>query len=346
MEHRPRPLGRALVAGGAGFVGSHLCQALLERGEHVICLDSFRTGRMENVAGLLAHPRFELVRADVIEPLPPSVRADVVFNLACAASPPHYQADPEHTMLTSVVGTRNLLALAADRGARFLQASTSEVYGDPSVHPQSESYLGNVNPIGPRACYDEGKRAAEALCFDYMRANRVDARVARIFNTYGPRMRSDDGRVISNIITQALAGADITLYGHGRQTRSFCYVDDLVDGLLRLASHAGGIPGPVNVGNPDEITVAELAERVIGMTGSSSRIVYRALPQDDPQRRCPDIARATSLLGWSPTVPLAEGLMRTIAWFAQEFSASPGRRHVGAAVAFKGFARRSPAVHQ
>jgi UDP-glucuronate decarboxylase len=309
---------RVLVAGGAGFIGSHICERLLAGGASVICLDSLSTGRIENVAHLSSHPDFALVRADVVDPLPSGVRADAVFNLACAASPAHYQADPVHTLLTSVIGTRNLLALAADQGARFVMASTSEVYGDPSVHPQSESYLGNVNPTGPRACYDEGKRAAEALCFDYVRPRRVDARVARIFNTYGPRMRVDDGRVISNVVTQALSGADITLYGRGTQTRSFCFIDDLVEGLLRLMVAPEAPPGPVNLGNPHEITVAELADRVIALTGSRSRIVHLALPEDDPQRRCPDITRAREFLGWLPSVSLDEGLARTVAWFADQ----------------------------
>jgi UDP-glucuronate decarboxylase len=308
---------RVLVAGGAGFIGSHLCEALLAAGASVICVDSFQTGRPENVQHLVAHPGFELIRADICDPLPARVLASAVMNLACAASPLHYQANPVHTMLTSVLGTRNLLAFAADQGARFVQASTSEVYGDPEVHPQPESYLGKVNPTGPRACYDEGKRAAETLCFDYARAGRVDTRVARIFNTYGPRMRADDGRVVSNLITQALSGADITLYGDGSQTRSFCYVEDLVAGLLRLLTCATPLPGPINLGNPEEVSVAELARRVTAMTGSRSRITYRPLPPDDPHRRCPDISRARALLGWAPRVPLQEGLRRTIAWFAQ-----------------------------
>lgn len=307
---------RVLVAGGAGFIGSHLCEALLRVGCTVLCLDSLRTGRAENVAHLLPRPSFQLIRADVIDPPPAGLRVGAIMNLACAASPPHYQADPVHTMLTSVVGTRNLLALAAAEGARFVQASTSEVYGDPAVHPQREDYYGNVNPIGPRACYDEGKRAAETLCFDFARADQVDMRVARIFNTYGPRMRSDDGRVVSNIITQALEGCDITLYGSGNQTRSFCYVDDMVAGLLRLLVFDGALPGPVNLGNPEEITVAELAERVLRLTGSRSRIVHRPLPQDDPRRRCPDIARARDLLGWAPAVSLEMGLRWTIRYFA------------------------------
>jgi UDP-glucuronate decarboxylase len=306
---------RVLVAGGAGFIGSHLCEALLGRGHEVVCLDSFLTGTPDNIRLLQENARFRLVRSDVIDPLPASLRVDAVCNLACAASPPHYQADPVHTMLTSVMGTRNLLALAADSGARFLQASTSEVYGDPEVHPQTETYLGSVNPTGPRACYDEGKRAAEALCFDYRRAGRVDVRVARIFNTYGPRMRADDGRVISNLVTQALAGVDITLYGSGEQTRSFCYIDDLVDGLLRLLNAEEAPAGPINLGNPQEITVRQLADRVLQMTGSFSRVVYRPLPIDDPRRRCPDISLAGLLLRWAPKVPLDVGLSRTIAWF-------------------------------
>jgi UDP-glucuronate decarboxylase len=318
--------GRAvLVAGGAGFVGSHLCDALVSSGAHVLCLDNFQTGRQQNLRHLRRDPNFELIDADIIEPLAPRLvssrlRLDAVFNLACAASPPHYQADPEHTMLTNVLGTRNLLALAEKKGARFLLASTSEVYGDPDVHPQTESYCGNVNPTGPRACYDEGKRAAEALTFDYRRAGRVAVRVARIFNTYGPRMRPDDGRVVSNVITQALAGDDITVYGDGSQTRSFCFVADLVDGLMRLIDHDGDAAGagPVNLGNPVELTVNELVERVLALTGSHSRVVSRPLPIDDPRRRRPDISLARALLGWSPKVPLEKGLEATIAWFAGE----------------------------
>jgi UDP-glucuronate decarboxylase len=314
-----------LVAGGAGFLGSHLCDALLAEGAHVVCLDNFRTGRRQNLRHLEREPGFDVVDADVIDPLPARLRGgrarfDAVFNLACAASPPHYQADPEHTLLTSVVGTHNLLTLAERMGARFLLASTSEIYGDPEVHPQTETYWGNVNPTGPRACYDEGKRAAETLTFDFERASRVDVRVARIFNTYGPRMRADDGRVVSNVICQALAGEDITVYGDGRQTRSFCYVSDLIDGLMRLMSHEGALPGPVNLGNPVELTVGDLVERVLTLTGSPSTVVTRPLPVDDPRRRRPDISRATKLLGWAPRTPLEMGLKATITWFTTEAS--------------------------
>ncbi len=312
-----------LVAGGAGFLGSHLCDALHGEGAHVICLDSFRTGRKQNLRHLERDARFDLVEADIIHPLPPALRAgrvklDRIFNLACAASPPHYQADPEHTLLTSVVGTQSLLTLAEAKEARFLQASTSEIYGDPEVHPQPESYWGNVNPTGPRACYDEGKRAAETLAFDFARASRADVRVARIFNTYGPRMRADDGRVVSNTICQALAGDDITVYGDGSQTRSFCYVADLIDGLMRLMAHDGPLPGAVNLGNPTELTIDELVTKVVALTGSRSTVVTRPLPIDDPRRRRPDIARAKKLLGWMPRTPLDTGLKATIAWFAEE----------------------------
>jgi UDP-glucuronate decarboxylase len=312
-----------LVAGGAGFLGSHLCDALLAEGAHVVCLDSFRTGRKQNLRHLERETRFDVIEADIIHPLPPALRSarlklDRIFNLACAASPPHYQANPEHTLLTSVVGTQSLLTLAEDKGARFLQASTSEIYGDPEVHPQAESYWGNVNPTGPRACYDEGKRAAETLAFDFARAGRAEVRVARIFNTYGPRMRADDGRVVSNTICQALAGEDITVYGDGRQTRSFCYVADLIDGLMRLMSHDGPLPGAVNLGNPVELTIDELVAKVIDLTGSRSMVVRRPLPVDDPRRRRPDIARAKKLLGWTPRTQLDTGLKATITWFAEE----------------------------
>ena len=321
-----------LVAGGAGFIGSHLCDALLGDGARVICLDSFTTGRAKNLDHLKREPRFSLIEADVIQALPELPRVDRVFNLACAASPPHYQADPVHTMLTSVVGTHHLLRLAEECGARFLLASTSEVYGDPDVHPQRESYWGNVNPIGPRACYDEGKRAAETLTFDFERAARAEVRVARIFNTYGPRMRADDGRVVSNVVCQALAGDDITVYGNGRQTRSFCYAADLVDGLMRLMHHDGATGGPVNLGNPVELTVDELVALVVGLTGTSSDIVTRPLPVDDPRRRRPDISRAKKLLGWTPKTGLETGLKSTIAWFARELnrSSEPAARQAAA----------------
>jgi UDP-glucuronate decarboxylase len=312
-----------LVAGGAGFLGSHLCDALLSEGAHVVALDNFQTGRKQNLRHLEREPRFDLIDSDIIRPLPARLRSkrvkfDEVYNLACAASPPHYQADPEHTMLTSVVGTHNLLTFAEDIGARFFLASTSEIYGDPEVHPQTESYWGNVNPTGPRACYDEGKRAAETLTFDFDRSGRADVRVARIFNTYGPRMRADDGRVVSNVICQALSGEDITIYGDGSQTRSFCYVSDLVDGFLRLMAYQGAFPGAVNLGNPVELTVGDLADKVLAMTGSSSRLVTRPLPIDDPRRRRPDITRAKQLLGWSPRTSLDVGLKATITWFSDE----------------------------
>jgi UDP-glucuronate decarboxylase len=314
---------RVLVAGGAGFLGSYLCDALLAEGLRVICLDNFRTGSKQNLRHLERDGRFDVIEADIIHPLPAQLRSgrlkiDQVFNLACPASPPHYQSDPEHTLLTSVVGTHSLLTLAEKNGARFLQASTSEVYGDPDVHPQPETYWGNVNPTGPRACYDEGKRAAETLVFDFERAARVEVRVARIFNTYGPRMRADDGRVVSNVICQALAGDDITVYGDGRQTRSFCYVDDMIDGLMRLMAYDGQLPGAVNLGNPTEFHINELVAKVLGVTGSRSAVVTRPLPVDDPRRRRPDITRAKKLLGWSPRTPLDTGLKPTIAWFADE----------------------------
>ncbi|HVL70935.1 MAG TPA: UDP-glucuronic acid decarboxylase family protein [Beijerinckiaceae bacterium] len=312
-----------LVAGGAGFIGSHLVDAFLAEGARVVALDSLLTGRRRNLRHLAREPRFDFVEADVTGPLPRALRAgrfDAVLNLACAASPPHYQADPEHTMMTCVVGTRALLRLAEGKGARFLQASTSEVYGDPEAHPQKESYWGNVNPTGPRACYDEGKRAAEALAFDFARAGRADVRVARIFNTYGPRMRADDGRVVSNVICQALSGEAITVYGTGEQTRSFCYVSDLVAGMMRLVAHDGPVPGPVNLGNPNELSVTDLVARVLRMTGSRSPVVTRPLPVDDPRRRRPDIALAQKLLGWSPVVPLEEGLRKTVAWFAADLA--------------------------
>jgi UDP-glucuronate decarboxylase len=312
-----------LVAGGAGFLGSHLCDALLAEGMQVICLDNFQTGRKENLRHLERDAGFEVIESDITQPLPASLRSgrtrvDRVFNLACAASPPHYQADPEHTLLTSVIGTQHLLTLAEKAGARFLQASTSEIYGDPETHPQSETYWGHVNPTGPRACYDEGKRAAETLTFDFERAGRVEARVARIFNTYGPHMRADDGRVVSNVVCQALAGDDITVYGDGRQTRSFCYVADLIEGLMRLMAYEGSTPGPVNLGNPNELRISDLVAKVLDLTESRSAVVGRPLPVDDPRRRRPDITRAQKLLGWSPRTPLDTGLKATITWFADE----------------------------
>jgi len=317
---RPGSTKTALVAGGAGFIGSHLIDALLAQGATVVCLDSLLTGCARNLAHLERESRFDFVAADVIDPLPTSVARTGfthIYNLACAASPPHYQADPEHTMLTNVLGARNLLRLAEEKGARFLLTSTSEVYGDPEVHPQPESYRGSVSCTGPRACYDEGKRAAETLSFDFQRTGRADVRVARIFNTYGPRMRPDDGRVVSNVICQALAGDDITIYGDGAQTRSFCYVSDMVGGLMRLMD-SDVTDGPVNIGNPVELTVLDLVERVIKMTGASSRIVNLPLPVDDPRRRKPNIDRARALLGWEPKVALQQGLEATAPWFAEE----------------------------
>ena len=317
-----------LVAGGAGFLGSHLCDALVADGARVICLDNYRTGRPENLVHLEREPRFDLIEADIIDPLPTELMErgtpiHRIFNLACAASPPHYQADPEHTMLTNVLGTRNLLRLAEDTGARLLLTSTSEVYGDPEVHPQTEDYRGWVSCTGPRACYDEGKRAAETLAFDFRRRGRAEVRVARIFNTYGPRMRADDGRVVSNVICQALSDEPITVYGDGSQTRSFCYVDDLVSGLMALMESEAADGVPVNLGNPDEMTVCELIDEVAAMTGTNSPIVRRPLPVDDPRRRKPDISRAKELLGWAPKVELRDGLEKTIAWFARDQESQP-----------------------
>jgi nucleoside-diphosphate-sugar epimerase/spore maturation protein CgeB len=310
-----------LVAGGAGFLGSHLCDRLLADGHHVVCLDNLQTGDLANLEAAMKKPNFEFIRHDVVEPLPARLaqrRFDRVYDLACAASPPQYQADPEHTMLTCVLGVTHLLQLAEKSGARFLLTSTSEIYGDPEVHPQPESYRGNVNPIGPRACYDEGKRAAETLTFDYDRSGRGEVRVARIFNTYGPRLSAADGRVISNIVSQALADQPITIFGDGSQTRSFCYVDDMIGGLTALMEHEGPQPGPVNLGNPVEMSVSELVEFVLELTGSASDVTYRPLPVDDPRRRRPDIARAAEVLGWRPSTPLEEGLRRTIDWFDGE----------------------------
>jgi UDP-glucuronate decarboxylase len=307
------PVRRVLVTGGAGFLGSHLCDRLIERGHEVICVDNFFTGTKRNIEHLLQHPRFELIRHDVTFPL--YVEVDQIYNLACPASPVHYQHDPVQTTKTSVHGAINMLGLAKRLGARILQASTSEVYGDPSVHPQREDYWGNVNPIGPRSCYDEGKRCAETLFFDYHRQHRLEIKVARIFNTYGPRMHPNDGRVVSNFIVQALQGQDITLYGEGLQTRSFCYCDDLVEGLIRLMDSRPEFPGPVNIGNPNEFTIRQLAELVIELVGARSKLVHRPLPQDDPMQRQPDIAVARRELQWQPTIELREGLARTIAYF-------------------------------
>jgi UDP-glucuronate decarboxylase len=304
---------RILVTGGAGFIGSFLCESLLNAGAEVLCVDNFFTGRRSNVAHLLQNPRFELMRHDVTVPL--FVEVDEIYNLACPASPIHYQFDPVQTTKTSVHGAINMLGLAKRTKAKILQASTSEVYGDPQVHPQPEEYWGHVNPIGPRSCYDEGKRCAETLFFDYHRQHALKIKVARIFNTYGPRMHPQDGRVVSNFIVQALRGEDITLYGDGSQTRSFCFVDDLVDGLRRLMGTEDSVTGPLNLGNPGEFTIRELAEAVIELTGSASRLVHLPLPQDDPKQRQPDISKARAVLGWEPRVPLREGLGRTIEYF-------------------------------
>ena len=304
---------RILITGGAGFLGSHLCERLLAEGNDVLCVDNYFTGRKDNIAPLLGNKNFEVLRHDVTFPL--YVEVDEIYNLACPASPIHYQFDPVQTTKTSVIGAINMLGLAKRTGAKILQSSTSEVYGDPDVHPQTEDYRGNVNPLGPRACYDEGKRCAETLFFDYHRQHGVRIKVARIFNTYGPRMHPNDGRVVSNFIVQALKHEDITLYGDGAQTRAFCYVDDLVDGLIRLMGTGADFTGPINIGNPHEIPVRELAERVIGLTNSRSRIVHRPLPQDDPMQRCPDITLARQVLGWEPKVALEAGLRRTIDYF-------------------------------
>jgi UDP-glucuronate decarboxylase len=302
-----------LVTGGAGFLGSHLCEALLRRGHRVICVDNLLSGRLGNVDRLIPNSKFSFLLHDVIDPI--DVEVGEIYNLASAASPPLYQLNPVHTTKTSVVGSLNMLELAARHGARIFQASTSEVYGDPLVHPQPESYWGHVNSYGPRACYDEGKRCAETLFYDFNHRLSVDVRIARIFNTYGPRMNPEDGRVVSNFVVQALRGQDITIYGDGSQTRSFCYVDDLIEGFLRLMNREEPYPAPVNLGNPGEFTILELAEMVIEMTGSRSRMVFMPLPQDDPRQRRPDITRAGEVLGWTPKIPLAEGLRRTINYF-------------------------------
>jgi UDP-glucuronate decarboxylase len=322
----------ALVTGGAGFIGSNLCGRLVGEGARVICLDNFITGRRENLAHLAGNPRFELIEHDVIDPLPAGLEPTRIYHLACPASPPHYQADPEHTLITNVMGTRNALRLAQATGARLLLTSTSEVYGDPEVHPQPEDYRGNVSCTGPRACYDEGKRAAETLAFDFHRAGRADVRIARIFNTYGPRMREDDGRVVSNLVCQALLGEPLTLYGDGSQTRCFCYVDDTVEGLVRLME-SGAVAIPVNIGDPREMTVAELVEVVLRLTASGSDVTYCPLPTDDPRRRWPDISRAIELLDWQPATSLEEGLEATIAWFADRVGAEDERIPITAVAA-------------
>jgi UDP-glucuronate decarboxylase len=310
---------RVLVTGGAGFLGSHLVDRLLGEGCEVVCVDNLFTGSKRNLYHLVSHPRFEFIRHDVTFPL--YVEVDEIYNLACPASPIHYQHDPVATTKTSVHGAINMLGLAKRLKCRILQASTSEVYGDPTVHPQTEDYWGNVNPIGPRSCYDEGKRCAETLFFDYHRQHGLEIKVARIFNTYGPRMHPADGRVVSNFIMQALRGEPITIYGEGEQTRSFCYVDDLIDGLIRLMASAPSFTGPVNLGNPVEFTMRQLADKVLEMTGSKSQIVYRPLPPDDPKQRRPDISLATSALGWTPKAPLHEGLRPTIDYFASTHAA-------------------------
>jgi UDP-glucuronate decarboxylase len=309
---------RILVTGGAGFIGSHLCERLLAQGHEVVCVDNFYTGTRQNIVPLLNNPNFEVIRHDVCFPL--YVEVDQIFNLACPASPIHYQNDPVQTVKTSVHGAINMLGLAKRLKIRIFQASTSEVYGNPSVHPQPESYWGNVNPIGPRSCYDEGKRCAETLFFDYHRQHRLDIRVARIFNTYGPRMHPNDGRVVSNFIVQALRGDPITLYGDGSQTRSFCYVDDLVRGIDLFMKRDDGFTGPMNLGNPVEVTIRELAETVVRLTGSRSELVFKALPADDPERRKPDIAAARERLGWEPITELTKGLSQTIDYFAHRLA--------------------------
>jgi UDP-glucuronate decarboxylase len=323
--------GTVLVAGGAGFLGSHLCEALLEDGRRVICVDNFLTGSFENIATLRSDRNFRLVEWDICRPLKFGEAVGEIYNLACAASPPRYQADPIHTMRTCVDGTLNLLQLAGEQHARFLQASTSEVYGDPLEHPQREDHWGNVNCTGPRACYDEGKRAAETLCFDFLRAGRVDVRVSRIFNTYGPRMQRDDGRIVSNLIVQALANRPLTIHGDGSQTRSFCYVSDLILGLRALMGIAHNPGAPINLGNPGEFTINELAALVRKETRTHSRSRYLPLPVDDPRRRRPDISRAHSILGWRPTVPLEEGLRMTIDYFREQTSTKRVRAHRAAA---------------
>lgn len=304
---------RILVTGGAGFLGSHLCTRLIERGFFVTCLDNYFTGAVDNIAHLRGNPNFAVIEQSVIDPV--DVKFDEIFNLACPASPVHYQSDPIYTFKTSIIGTMNLLELASKTGAKVLQASTSEIYGDPLVHPQKEAYWGNVNTMGIRSCYDEGKRGAETLMYDYHRTRGVNIRVMRIFNTFGPGMNKADGRVVSNFIVQALKGEDITIFGDGNQTRSFCYRDDLIEGMMRLMDAPNDVTYPINIGNPGEFTMKELAEIVLELTGSKSKMVYRPLPQDDPLQRCPDISRAKQVLDWEPKIPLRDGLVRTIEYF-------------------------------
>ncbi len=308
---------RILVTGGAGFIGSHLVERLLEAGHAVVVVDNLFTGSLDNLAAAAANPKFTFVEHDIVEPLFLEGKIDQVYNLACPASTPHYQSNPVHTIKTNTLGLINMLGLARHHGARFLQTSTSEIYGDPEVHPQVEEYWGHVNPIGPRACYDEGKRCAEALCFDYHRMHDMEIKIVRIFNTYGPRMSFTDGRVISNFVVQALQNQPITIYGNGEQTRSFCFVDDLVLGLIKMMGSDGAFMGPVNLGNPGERTMREMAEKIVALTNSQSEIVYRDLPVDDPRRRCPDIAKAKTKLDWQPTIDLEPGLVRTIANFRE-----------------------------
>lgn len=309
-----------LVTGGAGFIGSHLCDKLLDLGQQVICVDNFFTGSKDNIRHLLKNENFKFIEHDIIEPLFIEEKIDQIYNLACPASPIHYQKNPVRTIKTNTIGVINMLGLARKHGARILQASTSEVYGDPEVHPQTEDYRGNVNPIGPRACYDEGKRCAETLFFDYYRMHGMEIKVVRIFNTYGPRMSFDDGRVVSNFILQALQDEDITIYGDGGQTRSFCYVDDLVAGLIEMMNSDKKNTGPINLGNPGEFTIKQLAEEIIKLTDSNSKIVYQDLPEDDPKYRCPDISKAKSALGWVPTMVLEDGLQKTIEDFQSRLS--------------------------
>lgn len=318
---------RVLVTGGAGFLGSTLCDRLIALGDDVLCVDNFFTGTKENIAHLIGHPRFELMRHDVTFPL--YVEVDEIYNLACPASPIHYQHNPTQTIKTSVHGAINMLGLAKRVKAKILQASTSEVYGDPVVHPQTESYWGNVNPIGMRSCYDEGKRCAETLFFDYHRQYGLNIKVARLFNTYGPRTHPHDGRVISNFIVQAIQGESITVYGDGKQTRSFCYVDDLIEALIRLMNTPDQFVGPVNLGNPGEYSILELAEKVIELTGSKSKIIFKPLPSDDPLQRCPDISLATTMLDWVPHIPLDDGLSKTIAYFRDHLGGGPSIRDEG-----------------